>query len=53
MQRKIFSVCALICSALTFFGVGYLFYSGGTPFSALTAAVPMIGVVVFNRLKSQ
>ncbi|MBP1577955.1 MAG: hypothetical protein J6C75_05700 [Oscillospiraceae bacterium] len=52
MQKKLFALCALICSALTFFGVGYVFYSGGTPFSAVTAIVPMIGVIVFNRLKA-
>ncbi len=51
MRKKLFSLCALICSALTFFGVGYLFYSGGTVFSAVTAILPMIGVIVFTRLK--
>lgn len=49
MLKKLFTFCALICSVLTFFGVGYVFYSNGAP-NAGFAVVPMLGVIIFTRL---
>ena len=53
MHAKLYKLLALICSVLTFFGVGNLFYSQPTPLSVLTAVVPMIGVVAFNNLSKK
>ena len=53
MQIKLYKLLALLCSVLTFFGVGNLFYSQVTPISVLAAIVPMIGVIAFNKLSSK
>ena len=53
MQTNIYKFLALICSVLTFFGVGYVFYSGGTIMSAFAAFIPMMGVSIFTRLSKK
>ena len=49
MQQKVFFICALLCSVLTFFGVGYVFYSNGATNSGF-AILPLLGTMIFLRL---
>ena len=49
MQQKGFFICAMLCSVLTFFGVGYVFYSNGAA-NAGFAILPMLGTMLFLRL---
>lgn len=47
--KTIYKLLALLCSALTFFAVGYIFYSNYSPISFI-AVVPLAGTVFFSRL---
>ena len=53
MQVGLYKMLALLCSVLTFFGVGNLFYSDVTIFSVLTTILPIVGVIVFNNLSKK
>jgi|GEM_PF-7071824 len=53
MQVRLYKLLALVCSVLTFFGVGNLFYSRVTPLSVFAAIAPIIGVIVFNNLSKK
>ena len=50
MEKKIYTLLALLCSVCTFFAVGNVFYSDGSLKSAITALVCMFGVYIL-RLK--
>jgi len=48
MEKKIYSLLALLCSICTFFAVGNVFYSDGSLKSAITALVCIFGVYIFK-----
>ncbi|MBQ4153454.1 MAG: hypothetical protein IJD11_03765 [Oscillospiraceae bacterium] len=48
MEKKIYSLLALLCSVCTFFAVGNVFYSDGSLKSAITALVCIFGVYIFK-----